>query len=337
MGVDVYVLKFLCHCREMYGPFGRTLQLGRQHLPPPGHLKTADAMFWSMASVRLRQDRRRGALCGDLFSSLGSTEIVACDASPYEGATLITTSTIRCRPRPELFDTVIDGGSLEHIFIVPVALRNLMRLTGSGASSCRLTGQTIFLATGSTSQSDFAFRVFSAENGFEMLGLYLVELNDRPGSSVRRIPPRWGGRSSLVELARHVHDVGGSQVNDVVPFRRWPQQTDYALAWRPTALTRFAEFTPRRSVKKAAVELRAKNDLSPVGFFGLRRAQAGAARAALRLIGAVELWAGLWIVEGGPSASAERNRLAPVSRGMEQPIPPASRAVVMRSTSTVRS
>lgn len=149
MGVDVYVLKFLCHCREMYGPFGRTLQLGRQGIYlHPSHLKTADAIVLEHG-LGPDFDKVGGGepYAETFFSSLGSTEIVACDASPYEGANFIhdfnnPLPTATCEP----FDTIVDGGSLEHIFNVPVALTNLMRLTRVGGLILSINGAITFLA-----------------------------------------------------------------------------------------------------------------------------------------------------------------------------------------------
>src|ERR1700738_1241384 len=59
------------------------------------------------------------------FSLLGTKEIVAIDVSDYEGAHIVHDMN---RPIPDSlissFDLVLDGGTLEHVFDFPTALRN---------------------------------------------------------------------------------------------------------------------------------------------------------------------------------------------------------------------
>jgi hypothetical protein len=101
-----------------------------------------------------------------LLRAFGATEIVSGDGSPYEGATFIHDFN---NPLPEeitdQYDTVFDGGSLEHIFNVPVALANLMKLTRVGGRLLSVNGANNMLGHGFYQFSpELLFsRVFRAE------------------------------------------------------------------------------------------------------------------------------------------------------------------------------
>ena len=64
---------------------------------------------------------------------LGTKDAQSMDASDYEQATIVHDLN---QPVPsqlhQKFDAVIDGGTLEHVFNFPVAIRNAMEMTKVG-------------------------------------------------------------------------------------------------------------------------------------------------------------------------------------------------------------
>ena len=63
------------------------------------------------------------------------SELAVIDASPYEGATIVhDLNTPVDTSLHERFDVVIDGGDLEHVFNIPVALANLMSMLTVGGT-----------------------------------------------------------------------------------------------------------------------------------------------------------------------------------------------------------
>ncbi len=238
MGIDVYVMNFLGHVRKTYGPLGRTFLLGRQgiHLPAR-HKPIADEIL-----------HRNGipsnfvGIGGDepyaerLLQALGATEIVSGDASAYEGATFIHDFN---EPLPgkiwneDQYDTVFDGGSLEHIFNIPVAVANLMRLTRVGGRILSINGANNMLGHGLYQFSpDLFFRVFSAQNGFEILNLFLVSMDEQP-ALIQAIDPTSVRQRVEISYTSHANYLMlvARKINEVAPFRQWPQQSDYQLAW----------------------------------------------------------------------------------------------------------
>jgi SAM-dependent methyltransferase len=164
------------------------------------------------------------------------------DASDYEGATVLHDLT---RPLPpelmQRFDAVIDGGTLEHIFDVPAALRSYMGMLRVGGS--------LFLSAPANNLCGHGFyqfspelmhRVFTPERGFSAERVALVEavypgIELRPARRVTAVvdPDAIGDRVTLtgrrpVMLVLEARKL--KHYDD--PFAEAPQQSDYAARWR---------------------------------------------------------------------------------------------------------
>ncbi|MEJ8823990.1 hypothetical protein WKW80_18490 [Variovorax humicola] len=237
MGVDVYVLKFLTHCRQHFGPFNRTFQIGRQGIYlDQRHLPIADAIVREHGiGENFRSVGGSEPYAETLFKALGATDVISCDVSPYEGAHLVHDFN---NPVPEEwrggFDTVFDGGSIEHIFNAPVALANLMQLTRIGGRVLSINGANDFLGHGLYQFSpELMFRVFSEINGFKMLATFLVALDNLPTLSLAADPQAKGERIEIGRTGRSTYLMFvAEKIAEVKPFQSWPQQSDYTLIWK---------------------------------------------------------------------------------------------------------
>jgi SAM-dependent methyltransferase len=108
---------------------------------------------------------------------LGAEQVSTVDYSTYENATIVHDMN---SPISEQFfnkfDAVIDGGTLEHVFNIPVALQNLANVTKPGGSifitvpSNNLCGHGLYQFS-----PELFFRYFSDENGFQLKGISLFE------------------------------------------------------------------------------------------------------------------------------------------------------------------
>jgi 2-polyprenyl-3-methyl-5-hydroxy-6-metoxy-1,4-benzoquinol methylase len=80
--------------------------------------------------------------------------VEAVDNSGYEGAALVHDLN---RPIPkgweERYDTIVDGGTLEHVFNFPQALANCMRMVRTGGRLFLFTPRTTSSGTASTSSA----------------------------------------------------------------------------------------------------------------------------------------------------------------------------------------
>ncbi len=96
------------------------------------------------------------------FASLGFSETIRLDASDYEGAEIVhdlnvplnETSTATSDAIIGSCDVVINGGTIEHVFNIPNALRNIFTLLKVG-------GRVIHCVAPSSNHMDHGFYMFS--------------------------------------------------------------------------------------------------------------------------------------------------------------------------------
>lgn len=173
--------------------------------------------------------------------ALDAERVDAMDASPHDDAEIIHDLNEPVPPQLHTsYDAVIDGGSLEHIFNVPIALANLMRMAKVDGRlflfwpANNLCGHGFFQFS-----PEFAFRVFREAHGFEAERVALVEsrfpsvelssrrlvLDVRDPDVLGHRVLRMSARPALLMLQarklRHLDD----------PFAVTPQQSDYTARW----------------------------------------------------------------------------------------------------------
>ena len=140
---------------------------------------------------------KRRAVVETLFQSLGASSVDSMDNSDFEGARLVHDLN---QPIPAdwkgRYDAVIDGGTLEHVFNFPVALRNVMEMVQPGGRlfihNCanNLCGHGFYQFS-----PELFFRVLSPANGFQMQHCVAVEYGVR-----RRWFAAWCLRRSVLWL-----------------------------------------------------------------------------------------------------------------------------------------
>jgi hypothetical protein len=183
------------------------------------------------------------------LQALGATKVTALDASAYEGAVLLHDLNT---PLPAdyrgLCDTLIDGGSLEHVFNAPTALQSYVELVRPGGHIAIFTAANNQFGHGFYQFSpEFFFRVFSPENGLEVRWMIVYEMT-RNAPMYRILDPAVvGKRPDLVtSLPTYLFVVARKNASRPL-FSSWPQQADYQQEWKaPVA-------TPGQSLRQRAV------------------------------------------------------------------------------------
>jgi hypothetical protein len=227
MGLDVNAAALLLKMRDDGVGLGRVLTLGHQHL----HLDPA---------THRRVFARIGTTAPDpvpvyadgLLGALGATSVEALDASPYEGATRLHDLN---EPVPaawhEQYDLVFDGGTLEHVFNMPTALKNAMQMLKPMGRFVSVTVPNNWCGHGFYQFSpELFFRACSPANGFSIVEMYFADLEGRHFHQV--IDPAAAGErvqlwtSEPVFLLVHARR---DAVRDV--FASAPQQSDYVTDW----------------------------------------------------------------------------------------------------------
>src|SRR5438874_458332 len=132
MGIDINAAQFLIAARKQGVDFGQVLMLGRQSL---NVFPAKMARALELEGLRFEPFRPGAPACAyaePLFHVLGAKQVDALDASNFEGATFVQDLNLPLRDGlRERFDVVYDGGTLEHVFNFPVALRSCMEMVRS--------------------------------------------------------------------------------------------------------------------------------------------------------------------------------------------------------------
>ena len=119
-----------------------------------------------------------------VLTMMGAREVVITDVSDYEGATLLMDLN---NPAPEeltgQFDVILDIGTLEHLFDVPMALANLARMLKIGGELILILPASNAIDHGFYSFSPTLLFDYFKANGFDNFDCYL-----RAGPSSFLIP-----------------------------------------------------------------------------------------------------------------------------------------------------
>lgn len=286
MGIEWHTARFLLSSVREGAKFTRSVTLGRQFLNlTPAECQSVLAEFGFDHTVELATPVPPAKHYADGFlRQLGAETLATLDASDYEGATHIhdlnrplDQGSPHVRSSAATFDMVFDGGTLEHVFNFPVAIKSAMELVRIGGHLIIQTPANNFCGHGFYQFSpELFYRVLSPENGFVIERMVAFECFTKS---------QWYQVADPAEIHGRVELVGGDQrvllllrarrteLKEI--FHSTPQQSDYAAAWssgrpwrprdpkqesvRPGVLSRLSE---RFS---AGVKWRAKRWLNTLG------------------------------------------------------------------------
>ncbi|MEI6207763.1 MAG: class I SAM-dependent methyltransferase [Desulfuromonadales bacterium] len=238
MGFDVNGVRFLLDASKAGVVFGTCAMLGRQEM----HITTTqlDQVF-RMFSIDLGKTGAEKILINDgaagysesFLKCCGAKEVVSFDNSDYEGATFVHDMN---RDIPfayhAQFDCVIDSGTLEHVFNIPVALRNCMKMVKSGGHFLSVAPCNNFMGHGFYQFSpEIFYGVFSERNGFTVERMFIFE--SRPNAQWYRVadPSKIGGRVELANSMMTYLLVQARRIREIDLCDITPQQSDYVPIW----------------------------------------------------------------------------------------------------------
>jgi SAM-dependent methyltransferase len=241
VGLTLRELEDVIAVRRHLADRPRVLTIGRQAL----HLHRGEAAALA-AQVPEHAAVLRGHASGDwadtvLRALLATDRVEHLDVSDYEGAAIVADIGRRLPAELEQrYDLVIDGGTLEHVFDVPTALANELRLLR--------TGGRLLLSTPANNLCGHGFWQLSPEVVFRALGpaagarLHRVSLVEAaaPGVELQAFRRRWDVADP--ELAGRRVDVWSRTAAMLLahaeklahldePFAHGVFQSDYARRW----------------------------------------------------------------------------------------------------------
>jgi hypothetical protein len=232
MGFNVVCTRLLFKAKKLGVNFDKTLTLGRQNL----HIRE-----WEMKK-HLNKAGYDGNISKSFYNNnniyaepflkwLGATAADSMDANSYEGSTVIHDLNF---PIPETlkgkYSVVIDGGSLEHVFNFPVAIKNCMDMIQPGGYFIAFSPANNHFGHGFYQFSpELFYRVFSAKNGFRMMKMYMCF--EKRNSSIYEVadPQDVKERVNMTNKLGTYLFVIAQKTEQVEPFRKVPLQSDYEL------------------------------------------------------------------------------------------------------------
>jgi hypothetical protein len=159
MGIDISVINHLKYC-STFGKFNNTITMGRQQI----HVDTSNLFNINTYTP--------GDWCENmLIQEFGSTHVDSMDFSNFESANIIhdLNKIIIDTNLIQKYDTVLDLGTLEHIYHINNAFVNLSKL-------CKVGGQIIHILPGNGQcghgfwqfSPEVFFSLYSEVNGYEI-------------------------------------------------------------------------------------------------------------------------------------------------------------------------
>jgi hypothetical protein len=152
MGINSNTVHFLRHCKEIGVDFESTLQIGRQNC------------YFSLDKAGVKH----GDFAEPFFRFLGAKKVESIDYSDYQQASIIHDMNLPINENlRETFSAVIDGGTLEHVFNYPVAIKNCMDMVKIDGHLILITPANNFFGHGFYQFSpELFFSLLNDQNGF---------------------------------------------------------------------------------------------------------------------------------------------------------------------------
>ena len=235
MGIDRQGAKFLFWARSEGVNFERALTIGRHVFflskRELHSVLSANGIIKSSAELDAIFTEAQG-YADPFLRLLGCLAPASLDASDYEGATHVHDLN---QPVPEAwqqqYSAVFDGGSLEHVFNFPQAIRNCMEMVKVGGHFLAITPANNFMGHGFYQFSpDLFARVFSADNGFALEHMIIFELESSRWYEVMD-PAKAMNRVSLINRTPTCLGIVARKLAHVPLFTQAPQQSDYIAKW----------------------------------------------------------------------------------------------------------
>lgn len=236
MGLDIHGLKLLILAKGRGVRFDRVLTFGRIELavsPETAAARLQEAGLPSAEVAALGAAGPAPWFAEPVFRALGATEVLSLDASDYQSASLVHDMN---QPVPDAwkqgFDVLFDGGSIEHVFNFPVAIRNCMELVREGGALFIHTAANNCMGHGFYQFSpELFYRVFSAANGYAVERMILH--GSGPYGSWYDVadPAAIRSRVELISFMPTQMLLHARRTAVVPIFARTPQQSDYVDEW----------------------------------------------------------------------------------------------------------
>jgi hypothetical protein len=236
VAIDINAVKFLLDAFDRGVSFRTVLTLGHLNLNvyPETLIRILHSRNIETSAVEeLKNQDIQNIYADPLFRALGAEQIESLDASAYQGSSIVHDMN---QPLPDnlkgRFEVVYDGGSLEHIFNFPVALRNCMEMVKTGGSCFIHTIANNCMGHGFYQFSpELFYRVFSESNGFEVNRMVMHIVGPYGKWFEVMDPEKVGERVELINFTPTMLLIHARRVSQRLILNSFPQQSDFRNQW----------------------------------------------------------------------------------------------------------
>jgi len=174
-----------------------------------------------------------GGFAEPLLRHLGAEHVDSLDASRFEGSTIVHDLNEWLPTELEQqYSLVFDGGSLEHVFNFPQALRNCLSAVAVGGHFVAVTPANNLMGHGFYQFSpELYYSVLTRSNGFQVDLILVRATHRRAYWYAVRDPQVVGQRVTMTSPWPMLMYVVAKRIDDQQPLGQTPQQSDYAAAW----------------------------------------------------------------------------------------------------------
>lgn len=229
MGIDNTAARMILLLRSVPGvSFERTLTFGRQKNYIGSQLRNRISQELGVPKSQLA-----ATYSDEFLFAVGARQLQVLDLSAYEDATVIQDLNV---PIPEAlreqFSVVMDIGTSEHVYNVSQSLQNLKDLCKPNGHVLIVSPANSYLGHGFYQFSpELFYRTFDAENGFEILSLYLIKKSLMRESWYRLSDPKNMSRRGNVYTRKSCYIAAIAMKTTPKQMTSAPQQSDYVSAW----------------------------------------------------------------------------------------------------------
>lgn len=234
MAINNSDCKLLFYSKKLGVSFDEVLMLGRLNLYASKAIIAESINLYKTNVKELSEVKFLDEYSEPLFEILGARKIDSMDSSNYENASIIHDLNI---PIPEKlknsYSLVVDGGTIEHVFNFPVAIKNCMESLKVGGHYIGITPANNQMGHGFYQFSpELYYRVFSEENGFRVKKMLInLSVNSESHWYEVKDPKKVNSRVMLVNNSAVVLIVIAEKTKEALIFNTIPQQSDYVNAW----------------------------------------------------------------------------------------------------------
>jgi len=236
MGLDINSIKLLLYAKSLGVDFSSVITIGRQSL----NLGQSDLIFqlnnfgYKITESEVSNFFNVSAGYAEHFLKyIGAKEVHSLDYSDYEGATHIHDMNTSISDNLKgKYSVVIDGGSLEHIFNFPVAIKNCMEMVHLGGHFIGVTPTNNFMGHGFYQFSpELYFSIFSMDNGYKLKKMIVYEDKRSARYYSVKNPTEIKKRVTLTNSVPAYLNVIAWKIKECAVLEKYPQQSDYVQSW----------------------------------------------------------------------------------------------------------